>query len=240
MLGSEEDHDQLGVIPRALNELFQYVNSRKEDRVCVVEVSVLEIYNETLRDLGGGIEPDTAGPGTHPHLEIHEGQGGAVAVRNLTKVHMETATETLMLLGAAIDARTVGTTNANHASSRSHLIFAVVLTQTDVGDETASSTVVATLNLVDLAGSERQSKTGATGARLKEGANINRSLSTLGTCPIMHVLFTFLPGPMDLIRVATSFLADGCQADALKPIRYVWWVLSMSERACPEMNPRDN
>ena len=69
----------------------------------------------------------------------------------------------------------------NATSSRSHGVFTLILTQTRKDEATNLDTEkVARISLVDLAGSERANSTGATGARLKEGANINRSLTTLG------------------------------------------------------------
>jgi kinesin family protein 1 len=69
----------------------------------------------------------------------------------------------------------------NETSSRSHAVFTLILTQKRLDDLTKLETEkVARISLVDLAGSERANSTGATGARLKEGANINRSLTTLG------------------------------------------------------------
>ncbi|KAI7044899.1 kinesin family protein, partial [Hortaea werneckii] len=69
----------------------------------------------------------------------------------------------------------------NETSSRSHAVFTLTLTQKRHDAETKLDTEkVAKISLVDLAGSERATSTGATGARLKEGAEINRSLSTLG------------------------------------------------------------
>ena len=64
----------------------------------------------------------------------------------------------------------------NATSSRSHALFTVHIESMEDGDKVKGSKI----NLVDLAGSERQSKTEATGDRLKEGAKINLSLTALG------------------------------------------------------------
>ena len=69
----------------------------------------------------------------------------------------------------------------NETSSRSHAVFTIFFTQQRVDKITELCTEkVSKISLVDLAGSERADSTGAKGTRLKEGANINKSLTTLG------------------------------------------------------------
>lgn len=85
--------------------------------------------------------------------------------------------------------RTVASTNMNATSSRAHTVVTITFDQiikSESGSETKKSSV---MNLVDLAGSERADSTGATGDRLKEGANINKSLSALGN--VISVSFVY-------------------------------------------------
>jgi kinesin family member 1 len=140
---------------------------------CTVEVSYLEIYNERVRDL---LNPSTKG-----NLRVREHPSTGPYVEDLAKLVVRSFPEIENLMDEGNKARTVAATNMNETSSRSHAVFTLTLTQKRHDVETSmSGEKVAKISLVDLAGSERATSTGATGARLKEGAEINRSLSTLG------------------------------------------------------------
>jgi len=102
-------------------------------------------------------------------------------VEDLSKLAVTSYTDIADLMDAGNKARTVAATNMNETSSRSHAVFTIVFTQKKHDTETNLSTEkVSKISLVDLAGSERADSTGAKGTRLKEGANINKSLTTLG------------------------------------------------------------
>ena len=138
-----------------------------------VEVSYLEIYNERVRDL---LNPSTKG-----NLKVREHPSTGPYVEDLAKLVVGSFQEIENLMDEGNKARTVAATNMNETSSRSHAVFTLILTQKQKDVEmNMSGEKVAKISLVDLAGSERATSTGATGARLKEGAEINRSLSTLG------------------------------------------------------------
>ena len=172
MMGYGEEE---GVIPRICRDMFDRIEAVQEDKhnTCTVEVSYLEIYNERVRDL---LNPSTKG-----NLKVREHPSTGPYVEDLAKLIVGSFTEIDHLMDEGNKARTVAATNMNETSSRSHAVFTLTLTQKRHDTETNMDTEkVAKISLVDLAGSERATSTGATGARLKEGAEINRSLSTLG------------------------------------------------------------
>ena len=166
---------EIGIIPMICQEMFTRINKIQEDNVtkCTVEVSYLEIYNERVRDL---LNPSTKG-----NLKVREHPSTGPYVEDLAKLVVGGFQEIENLMDEGNKARTVAATNMNETSSRSHAVFTLMLTQKRTDTETKmEAEKVAKISLVDLAGSERATSTGATGARLKEGAEINRSLSTLG------------------------------------------------------------
>ncbi|KAM0714845.1 hypothetical protein Q7P37_009309 [Cladosporium fusiforme] len=172
MMGYGEEE---GVIPRICRDMFDRIDSIQNDKLmqCTVEVSYLEIYNERVRDL---LNPSTKG-----NLKVREHPSTGPYVEDLAKLVVRSFMEIEHLMDEGNKARTVAATNMNETSSRSHAVFTLTLTQKRHDAETNMDTEkVAKISLVDLAGSERATSTGATGARLKEGAEINRSLSTLG------------------------------------------------------------
>src|SRR2546423_6716443 len=167
--------EEAGVIPRICREMFARITELQADPnlKCRVEVSYLEIYNERVRDL---LNPTTKG-----NLKVREHPSTGPYVEDLAKLVVGSFKEIENLMDEGNKARTVAATNMNETSSRSHAVFTLTLTQKRHDVETSMDTgKVAKISLVDLAGSERASSTGATGSRLKEGAEINRSLSTLG------------------------------------------------------------
>jgi kinesin family protein 1 len=166
---------EYGVIPRICQEMFERIAKMQEDKNlnCTVEVSYLEIYNERVRDL---LNPSNKG-----NLKVREHPSTGPYVEDLAKLAVRSFEEIDHLMDEGNKARTVAATNMNETSSRSHAVFTLTLTQKRHDAETSMDTEkVSRISLVDLAGSERANSTGATGARLKEGAEINRSLSTLG------------------------------------------------------------
>ncbi|KAI9824202.1 MAG: kinesin-like protein Klp8 [Thelocarpon impressellum] len=167
--------DEAGVIPNICRDMFERIGELQRDSTlgCTVEVSYLEIYNERVRDL---LNPSTKG-----NLKVREHPATGPYVEDLAKLVVRSFQEIESLMDEGNKARTVAATNMNETSSRSHAVFTITLTQRRHDVETRMDTEkVAKISLVDLAGSERATSTGATGARLKEGAEINRSLSTLG------------------------------------------------------------
>ncbi|XP_036961579.1 kinesin-like protein KIF1B isoform X6 [Acanthopagrus latus] len=174
MMGKQEE-GQEGIIPMLCEDLFEKINedSNKEELSYSVEVSYMEIYCERVRDL---LNPKNKG-----NLRVREHPLMGPYVEDLSKLAVTSYTDIADLMDAGNKARTVAATNMNETSSRSHAVFTIVFTQKKHDSETDLSTEkVSKISLVDLAGSERADSTGAKGTRLKEGANINKSLTTLG------------------------------------------------------------
>ncbi len=183
MTGDADDPVNRGIIPRICSALFERVRRESADgkKKFMVICSYFEIYNEMLRDLldpARGVVKRGPGPSKIAQLQIKESKALGVYVKGLHEVVVEDENKVLQLMMQGNSMRTSGETKMNARSSRSHSIFTMKIHQKDAEDETRS--VFARLNLVDLAGSERASKTEATGSRLKEGANINKSLMALG------------------------------------------------------------
>uniref|UniRef100_A0A8C6MCP1 plus-end-directed kinesin ATPase n=1 Tax=Nothobranchius furzeri TaxID=105023 RepID=A0A8C6MCP1_NOTFU len=174
MMGKQEE-GQEGIIPMLCEDLFEKINedNNKEELSYSVEVSYMEIYCERVRDL---LNPKNKG-----NLRVREHPLLGPYVEDLSKLAVTSYTDIADLMDAGNKARTVAATNMNETSSRSHAVFTIVFTQRKHDNETDLTTEkVSKISLVDLAGSERADSTGAKGTRLKEGANINKSLTTLG------------------------------------------------------------
>ncbi|XP_065431515.1 kinesin-like protein KIF1B isoform X1 [Chrysemys picta bellii] len=173
MMGKQEE-SQGGIIPQLCEELFEQINDNSNEEMSYsVEVSYMEIYCERVRDL---LNPKNKG-----NLRVREHPLLGPYVEDLSKLAVTSYTDIADLMDAGNKARTVAATNMNETSSRSHAVFTIVFTQKRHDTETDLCTEkVSKISLVDLAGSERADSTGAKGTRLKEGANINKSLTTLG------------------------------------------------------------
>ncbi|KAJ2959256.1 hypothetical protein NQZ79_g5221 [Umbelopsis isabellina] len=171
MMGYGEDK---GIIPRTCSEMFNRITRQTTDNLTYrIEVSYIEIYNEKVRDL---LNPKNKG-----NLKVREHPSLGPYVEDLSRLVVNSFADIEHLMDEGNKARTVAATNMNETSSRSHAVFTLLLTQKRLDELTKLETEkVARISLVDLAGSERANSTGATGQRLKEGANINRSLTTLG------------------------------------------------------------
>ncbi|KAJ3065134.1 kinesin-like protein Klp8 [Podochytrium sp. JEL0797] len=196
MMGTPSDK---GLIPRICDHLFLRINDNQlPEKAFTVTVSYIEIYNEKVRDL---LNSNPSNKNTNLRVREHPTLGPYVEDVSKLVVTSYDQIERLMDLGNK--ARTTAATNMNDTSSRSHAVFTVNLSQTITSSpsnespvklERSSQTITSPpsdespvklerssrICLVDLAGSERAESTGATGVRLKEGANINKSLTTLG------------------------------------------------------------
>lgn len=172
MMGTKEEQ---GIIPRMCDKLFERLETLNEDPNYdyTVEVSYLEIYFERVRDL---LNPQNKKP-----LKVREHRALGPYVEDLTKLVVTNYKDIKDLIDLGNKSRTTAATRMNETSSRSHAVFTLMLTQRryDPGLNRKGEKV-SKISLVDLAGSERADSTGAEGLRLKEGATINKSLTTLG------------------------------------------------------------
>ncbi|XP_077403309.1 kinesin-like protein KIF3B [Vanacampus margaritifer] len=171
MEGTRNDPERRGVIPNSFDHIFTHI-SRSQNQQYLVRASYLEIYQEEIRDL---LAKDQS-----RQLELRERPDTGVYVKNLSSFVTRSKEEIENVMNVGNQNRSVGSTNMNEHSSRSHAIFVITVECSELGVDGENHIRVGKLNLVDLAGSERQTKTGAQGERLKEATKINLSLSALG------------------------------------------------------------
>ncbi|XP_048698592.2 kinesin-like protein KIF16B isoform X2 [Caretta caretta] len=240
MMGNAGD---AGLIPRICEGLFNRINEkiRWNEASFRTEVSYLEIYNERVRDLLRRKSSKTY------NLRIREHPKEGPYVEDLSKHLVQNYSDVEELMEAGNINRTTAATGMNDVSSRSHAIFTINFTQAKFDAEMPCETV-SKIHLVDLAGSERADATGATGVRLKEGGNINKSLVTLGnvisaladlsqdaTNPLAKKKQVFVPyrdsvltwllkdslgGNSKTIMIATISPADVNYGETLSTLRY--------------------
>ncbi|XP_003829344.1 kinesin-like protein KIF3A isoform X2 [Pan paniscus] len=161
-----------GIIPNSFAHIFGHIAKAEGDTRFLVRVSYLEIYNEEVRDLLGKDQTQ--------RLEVKERPDVGVYIKDLSAYVVNNADDMDRIMTLGHKNRSVGATNMNEHSSRSHAIFTITIECSEKGIDGNMHVRMGKLHLVDLAGSERQAKTGATGQRLKEATKINLSLSTLG------------------------------------------------------------
>ncbi|PRP88123.1 kinesin-like protein [Planoprotostelium fungivorum] len=168
--------DDLGIIPRMNKDLFARIENQSDDKIFLVSVSFLELYNETIFDLLNPKSDHKTG------LKVREHPKLGVYVEDLIELVATSSDEVDRRMSDGNSVRHVASTKMNDRSSRSHSVFIVKLEQRDKSKtaEEGGSGLVAKINLVDLAGSERVAKTEAEGNVLKEASAINKSLSALG------------------------------------------------------------
>uniref|UniRef100_A0A8C3GKU6 Kinesin-like protein KIF16B n=1 Tax=Cairina moschata TaxID=8855 RepID=A0A8C3GKU6_CAIMO len=232
-----------GLIPRICEGLFSKISekTKRNEASFRTEVSYLEIYNERVRDLLRRKSSKTN------NLRIREHPKEGPYVEDLSKHLVQNYADVEELMDAGNMNRTTAATGMNDVSSRSHAIFTINFTQAKFDSEMPCETV-SKIHLVDLAGSERADATGATGVRLKEGGNINKSLVTLGnvisaladlsqdaTNPLSKKKQVFVPyrdsvltwllkdslgGNSKTIMIATISPADVNYGETLSTLRY--------------------
>ena len=166
---------QPGIIFLTMQELFEKISERSDEKHTEVSLSYLEIYNETIRDL---LVPG----GSKQGLMLREDANQAVSVAGLSSHHPRDVQEVMDMIVKGNEYRTISPTEANATSSRSHAVLQINVAQKDRNADVNEPHTMATLSIIDLAGSERASATKNRGERLIEGANINKSLLALGSC----------------------------------------------------------
>ena len=171
MEGVKDDQSQRGVIPNSFDHIFSHI-AKSENQQYLVRASYLEIYLEDVRDL---LAKDQT-----KNLELKERPDTGIYVKDLSSFVCKSVSEIEHVMAVGNQNRSVGKTEMNEHSSRSHAIFIITVECSELDVEGQAHIRVGKLNLVDLAGSERQAKTGAVGDRLKEATKINLSLSALG------------------------------------------------------------
>jgi len=168
MVGTE---NHPGNMYLTLKELFVNIKQQKNNYNYDIRVSFLEIYNEMIRDLIV-VSEDV--------LDLREDKDKGICVAGLSEVEVESPEDVMELLFFGNQNRTQEATGANETSSRSHAILQITVEAKDKASGITAEIAVGKLSLIDLAGSERAAKTNNRGIRMIEGANINRSLLSLG------------------------------------------------------------
>ncbi|CEP65061.1 kinesin family protein LALA0_S20e00188g [Lachancea lanzarotensis] len=163
-----------GIVPRMCQELFEVRNlyELSDDQVhpqFSIKCSYFEIYNESVRDLLGGCR-----------CKVRERADKTTFVEGLKEFDVFEVDQILAYLNQGNSRRVVGATHVNEQSSRSHAIFTIQIEQRETTPLGHILERKSSIKLIDLAGSERANASKTTGEHLKEGSNINRSLSTLG------------------------------------------------------------
>ncbi|WRT66359.1 uncharacterized protein IL334_003314 [Kwoniella shivajii] len=178
--GTEEEP---GIIVRTMRELFDLVEDTKLKYETYFQMSMVEIYNESIRDLLSEDYPACPLGG----LKLLENEKERVKVANVTHKTPTSVDEVMEVVMLGNERRSTSFTARNSTSSRSHLVLQINVVRNEKGSEVdvAKSTVTqsstsATLSIIDLAGSEKASVN--RGQRMKEGANINKSLLALSGC----------------------------------------------------------
>ncbi|KAH6669517.1 P-loop containing nucleoside triphosphate hydrolase protein [Halenospora varia] len=166
---------QPGIIFLTMQEMFEKIAERSDEKQTDISLSYLEIYNETIRDL---LVPG----GSKQGLMLREDANQAVSVAGLSSHHPKDVNEVMQMIVNGNAYRTISPTAANATSSRSHAVLQINVAQKDRNADVNEPHTMATLSIIDLAGSERASATKNRGERLLEGANINKSLLALGGC----------------------------------------------------------
>ncbi|KAL4152553.1 hypothetical protein PRNP1_009481 [Phytophthora ramorum] len=238
-----------GIIPKASEVIFQRIDENATGVTFKVEASMMEIYNERVKDL---FNPSS------DNLKVRDHPSQGPYAEGLTRSAVSSYSEIDRLMNAGILARTTASTNMNATSSRAHTIFQIIVTQSELNLSTGKlMDKVSRINLIDLAGSERAASTGATGSRLKEGAAINQSLSALGNCisaladlangkkvlvpyrnsKLTHLLKDSLGGNSKTIMIAALSPASVNYSETLGTLRYADRAKQIKNKAIVNEDP---
>ena len=250
MEGYPDPPELRGIIPNSFKHIFEKigVDDAPDDKQFLVRASYLEIYNEEIRDL--------LAKNPKNRLDLKENMDSGVYVKDLTSFVVKSVSEIDHVMQAGKKNRSVGSTLMNQTSSRSHSIFTIVFETSETGPDGETHIRVGKLNLVDLAGSERQSKTGATGDRLKEATKINLSLSALGNVisalinpkaqhvpyrdsKLTRLLQDSLGGNTKTVMIACCGPADYNYEETLSTLRYANRAKSIKNKPKINEDPKD-
>lgn len=248
MSGNPDSPQTKGIIPNAFAHIFGHIAKAQDNQKFLVRVSYMEIYNEEVRDL--------LGKDVSKSLEVKERPDIGVFVKDLSGyvVHNADDLENIMRLGNKN--RAVGATKMNQESSRSHAIFSITVESSELVEGGMQHVRMGKLQLVDLAGSERQSKTQASGQRLKEATKINLSLSVLGNVisalvdgksthipyrnsKLTRLLQDSLGGNSKTVMCATISPADCNYVETISTLRYASRAKNIQNRMHINEEPKD-
>ncbi|NXS94615.1 KIF3C protein, partial [Jacana jacana] len=247
MQGAWAEPEKRGIIPISFEHIFTHI-SRSQNQQYLVRASYLEIYQEEIRDL---LAKDQS-----KKLELKENPETGVYIKDLSSFVTKNVKEIEHVMNLGSQTRSVGSTNMNEHSSRSHAIFLITVECSEVGPDGEEHIRVGKLNLVDLAGSERQSKMGAHGERPKEASKINLSLSALGNVisalvdgksthipyrdsKLTRLLQDSLGGNAKTIMVATLGPASHSYDESLSTLRFANRAKNIKNKPRVNEDPKD-
>merc|ERR1712106_808061 len=234
-------------IPNSFEHIFNHI-ARSTNQQYLIRASYLEIYQEEITDL--------LGKDQKKKLELKERPDTGVYVKDLQQFVCKSVNEIQHVMTVGNQNRSVGATNMNLHSSRSHAIFIITIENCETKEDGKGLIRVGKLNLVDLAGSERQSKTGAMGERLKEATKINLSLSALGNIisalvdgksshipyrdsKLTRLLQDSLGGNTKTLMVACISPADNNYDETLSTLRYANRAKNIQNKPKINEDPKD-
>ncbi|KAM3930883.1 kinesin-like protein KIF28 [Leptodactylus fuscus] len=240
-----------GIIPVVCEDLFQVIENKKDDtKSFQITFSMLEIYNEQVTDLLSKTKKSGG-------LKVREDQHQGFYVDGLKRVPCGSYAQIEKLMEQGKKTRTTASTSMNSSSSRSHMVITIHFKQIFLDDDITKQSVI---NLVDLAGSERQKSSGSEGDRLREGACVNLSLTTLGNVisalaeaamgkKILHIpyrdsvltklLQSALGGNSRTVMIAAVSPADVCYEETLSTLRYAERTKKIKNRAVINASPTE-
>ncbi|OPJ71420.1 hypothetical protein AV530_004888 [Patagioenas fasciata monilis] len=247
MQGAWAEPEKRGIIPSSFEHIFTHI-SRSQNQQYLVRASYLEIYQEEIRDL---LAKDQS-----KKLELKENPETGVYIKDLSSFVTKNVKEIEHVMNLGSQTRSVGSTNMNEHSSRSHAIFLITIECSETGPDGEEHIRVGKLNLVDLAGSERQSKMGAHGERPKEASKINLSLSALGNVisalvdgksthipyrdsKLTRLLQDSLGGNAKTIMVATLGPASHSYEESLSTLRFANRAKNIKNKPRVNEDPKD-
>ncbi|XP_077186860.1 kinesin-like protein KIF3C [Paroedura picta] len=247
MQGVWADPEKRGVIPNSFEHIFTHI-SRSQNQQYLVRASYLEIYQEEIRDL---LAKDQS-----KKMELKENPETGVYIKDLSSFVTKNVKEIEHVMNLGNQNRSVGSTNMNEYSSRSHAIFVITVECSETGPDGEDHIRVGKLNLVDLAGSERQSKMGIQGERPKEASKINLSLSALGNVisalvdgksthipyrdsKLTRLLQDSLGGNAKTIMVATLGPASHSYDESLSTLRFANRAKNIKNKPRVNEDPKD-
>ncbi|XP_066591336.1 kinesin-like protein KIF3A [Prorops nasuta] len=248
MSGSKTSPQLRGIIPNTFAHIFGHIAKADENQKFLVRATYLEIYNEEVRDL--------LGKDQNTRLEVKERPDIGVFVKDLSGYVVNNADDLDRIMSLGNKNRVVGATAMNVSSSRSHAIFTITVESSKLGEDGEQHVKMGKLHLVDLAGSERQSKTKASGVRLREATKINLSLSTLGNVisalvdgqsshvpyrnsKLTRLLQDSLGGNSKTLMCANISPADINYDETISSLRYANRAKNIKNRARVNEDPKD-
>ncbi len=249
MEGVEDPPEYRGIIANSFSHIFDTIEHTSAQKVFLVQVSMMEIYNEQIRDLIGR-DPKQA-------LDLKDSKDRGVYVKNLTFITVKNLQDVDKVLKAGRKNRSVASTMMNQESSRSHSIITIrIETSEKSAVDNQNHIKGGKLNMVDLAGSERPSKTGAKGEQFKEGIEINLSLSALGNVisalvnpkaqhipyrdsKLTRLLQDSLGGNTKTVMVANISPADDNKEETLSTLRYASRAKNIKNKPIVNEDPKD-